>query len=597
MRSFLSNSKLFKLFRLSKRAFGRYRYQLVGLTGLGFLSGLLEGIGVNALIPVLSFAFGEHDQANDFISKRLQDFFTLIHVDFSIKFLLIFIVLLFALKALVTIFFDYINIRITSDYEAHTRKRLFERMLGSTWPHLLKQKFGFLENVLMVDVPVSSDLLRAISATIITLAGLIIYALVAVNISLPITLLTLALGALLFFVFHPFVQKMRGVSIELTQVNKDATHVLSENVMGVKSIKAMMAGDAIAKRGSYYFERIRNLTVRMRFLKSITSAAVLPVGVTYITLIFAFSYKSPDFGFAALAAIIYLVHRIFIQVQQLQRSFLNFNEYLPRLESVLSYEGQVKQNQEKNTGTKEFAFNNKLVFSNVHFSYGEKREVLRGVNFSIRKGEFIGLIGPSGVGKTTLTDLLLRLFIPNKGSIKIDGVPIEDIDFFEWRKNIGYVSQDLFLVNDTIFNNIAFYDETISRVDATQAARKAHLLDFITSLPIGFDTLIGDRGVLLSAGQRQRLVIARILAKKSQILILDEATSALDNESEAQIQKVVRELKGSITVIAIAHRLSTIMDSDRLLILENGRISEEGDPQRLVADKDSYFFKVHNIRN
>jgi len=596
MKYSFSNLKFFKLARLSIKAFRRYKFQIIGITILGFFAGLFEGIGVNALIPLLSFAIGQNDQANDFISRMLQSFFSFLHVDFSVKFILIFIVLLFALKACVTILFEYINIRITSDYEARTRKSLFEKMLGSTWPHLVKHKLGFLETIFMVDVPASSDLLRAISASITTITGLFIYVLIAINISSVITLSTIILGGVMFLVFYPLVKKMRSTARDLIQVNKETTHIVSENMLGLKSIKSLMASNIIAKKGALYFDKIKSLTVRMRLLKSISNSVILPVGVIYITIIFAFSFKSSDFGFAALAAIVYLIHRIFSYIQQLQGSFLNFNGYLPHLESVLNYENKVLANQEIETGKKKFSFDESLSFEDVHFAYNEKRKVLKGVNLNIKKGEFVGLIGPSGVGKTTLVDLILRLFVPNKGVIKIDGIEIRDISLSLWRQKIGYVSQDIFLINDTIRNNIAFYDNKVKLADIKEAAKKAHILDFIESLPLGFNTHIGDRGLLLSVGQRQRLVIARILAKKPEILILDEATSALDNESEAQIQSVIRELKGDITVIAIAHRLSTIMDSDRLLIIEKGRISEEGDPRKLIENKNSYFFKVYNIR-
>jgi ATP-binding cassette subfamily B protein/subfamily B ATP-binding cassette protein MsbA len=208
----------------------------------------------------------------------------------------------------------------------------------------------------------------------------------------------------------------------------------------------------------------------------------------------------------------------------------------------------------------------------------------------------VGLIGPSGAGKTTIVDLVLRLFELNKGEILIDGINISQIDIAQWRKNIGYVSQDIFLINDTIANNIKFYDESIIEKDIEEAARMANIYDFIQGCPEKFSTIIGERGVLLSAGQRQRIIIARILARQPKILILDEATSALDNESEKQIQRVIENLKNRITVFAIAHRLSTLINSDRLLVLENGKIIESGRPRELLGNKSSYFYKVYYIK-
>jgi ABC-type multidrug transport system fused ATPase/permease subunit len=164
------------------------------------------------------------------------------------------------------------------------------------------------------------------------------------------------------------------------------------------------------------------------------------------------------------------------------------------------------------------------------------------------------------------------------------------------REKISYVSQDAFLINNTIENNIGFFDEEVSKDDIVKASKEAHIYDFIKTLPEGFKTVVGERGVRLSAGQRQRISIARALAKKPEILLLDEATSALDNESEVEIQKVIEQLKGDMTIFVIAHRLSTVMDSDKLYVLDNGKITEKGTPKELLENKESYFYKMYNIR-
>ena len=186
---------------------------------------------------------------------------------------------------------------------------------------------------------------------------------------------------------------------------------------------------------------------------------------------------------------------------------------------------------------------------------------------------------------------------PNEGRITLDGTDISETDLESWRKNIGYVSQEIFLLNDTVANNIRFYDENISDAQIEKAARQADIYEFISGLPKGFQTVVGERGLKLSAGQRQRVVLARIIARNPEILILDEATSALDNESEVAIQHALEGLRGKMTMLVIAHRLSTLMNSDKLMVLENGKIREEGSPKQLLQDQNSYFFKMHNIKD
>ena len=264
---------------------------------------------------------------------------------------------------------------------------------------------------------------------------------------------------------------------------------------------------------------------------------------------------------------------------------------------LLSFEDDVLSNQELVGGNKSFSFERSFEFRDVNFGYKERAvTALQNINFGVKKGEMIGVVGPSGSGKTTFVDLCLRLFRPASGALFLDGTPAEDINVHNWRQKVGYVSQDIFLKNETIANNIKFYNDKITEDRMIEAAKVAHIYDFIKTLPKGFDTMVGERGIMLSGGQRQRIVLARVLARDPQILILDEATSALDNESEAAIRKAIENLKGSITLIIVAHRVSTVMGADRLIVFDNGRIIEEGAPLELLKNSESYFYKVSNIK-
>ena len=191
----------------------------------------------------------------------------------------------------------------------------------------------------------------------------------------------------------------------------------------------------------------------------------------------------------------------------------------------------------------------------------------------------------------------MRLFPLGRGEITVDGKNIAGIDLNNWRRSIGYMPQDTFLLNDTIENNIRFYNKSLSQDEIVKAAQMANIYDFIQELPEGFNTIIGERGIKVSAGQRQRIALARTLVNNPEIIIFDEATSALDNQSELMIQKTIENLRGKITMLVIAHRLSTIMNSDKLIMIEKGKIIEEGSPDKLLADKDSHFYKINNIIN
>ncbi|WP_277584776.1 ABC transporter ATP-binding protein [Psychrobacillus antarcticus] len=236
-----------------------------------------------------------------------------------------------------------------------------------------------------------------------------------------------------------------------------------------------------------------------------------------------------------------------------------------------------------------------ITFEQVGFRYDEYKPVLDNINLSIKAGETIAFVGPSGAGKTTICSLIPRFYDVQEGAISVDGLNIQDMTMKSLRSQIGIVQQDVFLFTGSIHENIAYGKQDASEAEIRDAAKKAHLEDMIASLPEGYDTQIGERGLKLSGGQKQRLAIARMFLKNPPILILDEATSALDTETERYIQKSLMELAENRTTLIIAHRLATIRDADRVLVVTEDGIVEDGSYSDLVA-QDGIFARLHNIQ-
>ncbi len=236
-----------------------------------------------------------------------------------------------------------------------------------------------------------------------------------------------------------------------------------------------------------------------------------------------------------------------------------------------------------------------IVFEDVHFAYDEHKSVLNGIDLAVRSGETVAFVGPSGAGKTTICSLIPRFYDIQQGSIKIDNIDIRKMTMHSLRSHIGIVQQDVFLFTGTIRENIAYGKRNASEEEILAAAKKAHLEDFVRKLPDGYDTQIGERGLKLSGGQKQRLAIARMFLKNPPILILDEATSALDTETERIIQEALAELAENRTTLIIAHRLATIRDADRVIVVTEDGIAEQGGYSELL-EKNGIFANLHRIQ-
>jgi ATP-binding cassette subfamily B protein len=237
-----------------------------------------------------------------------------------------------------------------------------------------------------------------------------------------------------------------------------------------------------------------------------------------------------------------------------------------------------------------------LRFDNVSFSYDGIRRVLRNVSFEIQPGEMIGLVGPSGAGKTTITNLLARFYEATDGEIYIDGIDVRELELGPFRTQLGMVLQEAFLFHGTIVDNIRYGLPGATFEDVVEAARAANAHDFISKLPLGYETVVGERGHTLSGGERQRVSIARAILHNPRILILDEATSNVDTETERKIQEALDRLIAGRTVVAIAHRLSTLLKADRLIVIKDGKLVEEGTHKELLAIPDGVYKKLHNMQ-
>lgn len=377
---------------------------------------------------------------------------------------------------------------------------------------------------------------------------------------------------------------------------EEVTKTLKEGIDGVRVIQSFNLQNTIKEKFyqqvQHYLDKRRKIIRREELAGPLNEwfAAVMGAGIIIYQVQLIWAGES---DLSSFIAFIFAAGMLNGPVKKTQQALINVQQTvvaLERLDEVLASTTQVQEPQNPQLFPHQWS---EIQFRNVSYSYNET-PVLKNVNLTIKRGEIVALVGESGSGKSTLAGLLQRFFDPKTGEILIGSTPINQMTTAELRAHIGFVTQDVFLFDDTIENNIRYGNLNRDPYDIREAAQMANAIKFVEATPEGFGAVVGERGGKLSGGEKQRISIARAVFKDPPILILDEATSALDSVSELEVQKGIEKLLDGRTALVIAHRLSTIINSDRIIVMKDGQIVEEGDHQSLINQNQEYarFFKL-----
>lgn len=575
----------------------RHRWLVVGILVTGVLSALAEGIGISLFIPFLHSLDQASFQAeaNNWLIEELGGLFNAVAPDQRLLVISACIFGSILIKAMLSYGHDALYSILSARVGHRLRSDVFDQLLSVSYSFLERSKSGDHLNTLSTETWRANEALSVLLGLAITISALLVYVTLLVLISWKMTLLVLAVMAAISGVVQLITRRVKAMGKQANQANAALADRMLEGFSGMNVIRAFSREPYEQERFDERSERVSNAFLKLGLVSGLVNpvyeilSAALLVSILYVSL------QDPS-NLPAVLVFIFVLYRLQPKVKSLDSARTRLDSLAASVEDVTSLLDRDDKPYISSGPIEHEGLSEAIAFDNVTFRYDPSDEpALRNVSARLPAGKTTALVGPSGAGKSTLIKLIFRFYDVTEGAIYVDGHPLQKLDLESWRSKIAFVSQEGYTFNTTVRDNIAYGKLDATDEEIVAAARKANAHEFITQFPDGYDTEVGDRGVRLSGGQRQRISLARAIVRDPDVLILDEATNSVDSISERQIQEALELLGRDRTVIVIAHRLSTVERADHIIVLDEGRVREQGPPQHLLKD-GGLFAKLYNLQ-
>jgi ATP-binding cassette, subfamily C, bacterial len=565
---------------------------------------LTEGLGILLLVPLLELVGLESGSgALGRIAEAVEGAFGLVSVEPTLAAVLVVFVLLVSARALIQLKEATAGARLQQEFVLHLRTRLYRAATYSDWQVFSRRRGSDLIHAMIDDLHrvsvATTHVLRLVTQFLVGT----VYLVIAASVSVPITAVAAACGTALLLVLRGWNARARNTGARVSQQTNAMFAAVHEHVAAMKTARSYGAEDRSVRIFADLAGSVAHAYVSV-VREQAAFSAIFGVGAVVILSVIVYaSFALLAMPAAGILLLLFLFARLVPRFSSMQSSYHMFMSVVPAFDRVMDlieeYEAATEPSDpSKDPTDRRLTLGTRIELRGVRFGYigASDAPTLDGLDLVLPARRTTALVGASGAGKSTVADMVLGLLRPDTGAILVDDTPLGADTLREWRRQVGYVPQDPFLFHDTIRANLLWARPDATEEECWEALRMAAAAGFVARLPGGLDAIVGDRGTLVSGGERQRLVLARALLRDPALLVLDEATSALDAASEAEVQEAIRGLRGRTTIFVISHRLSTIRDADTIHVMDAGRVVESGTWEELAARPSGPFRELCRLQ-
>ncbi|WP_049908632.1 ABC transporter ATP-binding protein [Halorubrum distributum] len=564
---------------------------------LGIVAAVLEGVGLSFILPIVELVQLQDPAAEaEGILAVFVTAYQALGIPFTLGYVVIGVSAVMVARYTTSFAVAWFREALRTYYIRDLQTRAFRNALNARVEYFDKEGSDDILNAIVTQTNYAG---RVIQNGIqfsqeVFLAG--VYFAVALVIAPTLTIITgVVLGGFSVF-FRRVLDSGYDVGDKVAEANEMRQEAAQAGTQGIRDVRIFGLAEELFEDFTDAIEQFtRSRIVLRRNEAAIQNFYNLVVAVSVFVLIYlALTFANLTVG--ELGVFLFAMFRLGPKASQVNTLYYRVENNLPHLVRTIQFTDELATYNEPTGSSRDVPEEIREVeFDDVRFSYDDEEDVLRGIDFTVEKGEFVGFVGQSGAGKSTIVSLLARLYPVDDGEIRANGVPIDEMDIAEWRDRLSMVRQDPFIFNDTLRYNLTLGNREVSDEELNRVCSIAKVDEFIDELPDGYDSLLGDDGVRLSGGQQQRVALARALLEDADVLILDEATSDLDSNLEKQVQQAIEEMDRDYAIVTIAHRLSTVKNADRIYTIEEGRVTETGQHDELV-EKGGKYAELYGIQ-